>query len=133
MAFIVCLVLMSLCLTASDYAGLSFDLTRSANDEFKNPTAKKCDWQAENKKFCKDANSRCFGNCCQCTCDYATSTFVRNTMKCQNNDEIRKGKCFWHTDWLYTLKDRTQTIVIGRLVLMQTSNLCYYLIRLIFS
>ncbi len=93
MAFIVCLVLMSLCLTASDYAGLSFDLTRLKIDKFKNPTTTKCDWQSENRKFCIDANSRCDNNCCRCTCDDPKSTFVRSTMKCRNNDEIRKGEC----------------------------------------
>ena len=90
-AIIVGLIL--ICLSSSEYAGISFQLTRSANDKFKNPTAnKQCDWQAGNQKFCKDANSRCDADCCWCTCDYQTSTFDRRVMKCRINDEIRSGK-----------------------------------------
>jgi hypothetical protein len=94
LAIIIGLVFLVVCVTASDYAGLSFQLTRLANDKFKNPTttAPKCDYNEENKKFCKDTNSRCDQNCCQCTCDYPTSTFDRSTMKCRKNDELRSGK-----------------------------------------
>ena len=80
------------CLSSSDYARLSFKLTRFDDDKFKNPTAAACDWQPKHQKFCKDTNSRCDGNCCQCTCDYQTSTFDSSDMKCQTNDEFRKGK-----------------------------------------
>ena len=91
-AIIAWFMLMLVCLSTSDYAGLSFNLTRLSNDKFQNPTTTTCEWNEENKKFCVDANSRCDGGCCQCTCDYQTSTFVRNTMKCQNNDQTRMGK-----------------------------------------
>ena len=86
-------------MTASDYAGLSFRLTRLANDKlFKYPTTKlfvlPCHLQPKNKKFCTDTNSRCDDKikCCQCTCENQTSTFDRSTMKCRNNDELRSGK-----------------------------------------
>ena len=87
---IVGLLAMLVCLSSSDYAGLSFKLTRFDDDKFENPTAKTCDWT--NQQFCKDANSRCDGDCCRCTCDYQTSTFDRSEMKCAKNDEFRKGK-----------------------------------------
>jgi hypothetical protein len=89
---IIGLVFLVMCVTASDYAGLSFQLTRLANDKFKNPTTKICDWQEKNEKFCTDTNSRCDGNCCQCTCDHGISTFDRSTMKCRINDDLRSGK-----------------------------------------
>ena len=89
MAIIVGLVL--ICLSSSQYAGISFQLTRSANDRFKNPTAKKpC--HAQYQTFCKDTNSRCYGDCCECTCINEKSTFDRRVMKCRINDEIRSGK-----------------------------------------
>lgn len=87
------LVVMLVLSTISDgFTGLSFKLTRSTNDKFQNPTAKACNWQQENQKFCLDANSRCDRNCCQCTCDYSTSTFVKKVMKCKKNDAVRSGK-----------------------------------------
>ena len=92
LAIIIGLVFLVVRVTASDHAGLSFQLTRLADDKFKNPTTKICDWQEKNRKFCTDTNSRCDQNCCQCTCDYQTSTFDRSTMKCRNNDELRSGK-----------------------------------------
>ena len=90
-AVIVWIILMLVRLGTSDYAGLSLKLTRLSNDKFENPTATACNWQEENRKFCKDANSRCDGNCCQCTCDYQTSTFDRSTMMCRTNKEFRSG------------------------------------------
>jgi hypothetical protein len=92
LAIVIGLVFLVVCVTASDYAGLSFKLTRLANDKFENPTATKCDWQEKNEKFCTDTNSRCDGNCCQCTCDHGISTFDRSTMKCRINDDLRSGK-----------------------------------------
>ena len=90
-AIIVGLIL--ICLSSSQYAGISFQLTRSANDKFKNPTAnKQCDWQAGNQKFCKDTNSRCNRGCCWCTCNDQASTFDRRVMKCRKDDKIRFGK-----------------------------------------
>jgi hypothetical protein len=96
---LVFLVPMVVRVTASDYAGLSFQLTRLANDKFKYPTTKflPClHWQLpKNQKFCTDTNSRCDDKtkCCQsCTCENQTSTFDRSTMKCRNNDELRSGK-----------------------------------------
>ncbi|CAB3996698.1 Hypothetical predicted protein [Paramuricea clavata] len=89
LAIIIGLVFLVVCVTSSDYAGLSFKLTRSADDKFKNPTATGCDWQPENQKFCIDTNSQCLGNCCQCACNYDKSTFDRSTMKCRNNDALR--------------------------------------------
>ena len=83
-----------MCVSSSDYAGLSFNLTRSDDDKFKNPIAAACDWQSKHQKFCKDTNSRCDKDCCQCTCDYQTSTFDSSNMKCQTNNEFRKGKIF---------------------------------------
>ena len=91
-AVIVWVILMLVCLSTSDYTGLSFQLTRLPNDKFENPTATACNWQEENKKFCKDANSRCDRNCCQCTCDYQASTFDRSSMKCRINKEFRSGE-----------------------------------------
>ena len=94
LAIIIGLVYLVVCVTASDYAGLSFKLTRFANDKFKNPTTMICDWQPKNTKFCTDTNSRCDDKtkCCQCTCDNQKSTFDRSTMKCLENDEFRSGK-----------------------------------------
>ena len=89
---IVGVLAMLVCLSSSDYAGLSFQITRFDNDKFENPAATKCDWQPNNKKFCQDTKSKCDGNCCQCTCDYQTSTFDSSDMKCKNNDKFRKGK-----------------------------------------
>ena len=97
---IIGLVFLVMCVTAFDYAGLSFQLTRLANDKFKYRTTKffplPCHWQlkAKNQKFCTDTNSRCDDKikCCQCTCENQTSTFDRSTMKCRNNDELRSGK-----------------------------------------
>ena len=88
---IVGVVAFLVCLSSSNYAGLSFNLTRFENDKFDNPTAKTCDWTYQ--EFCEDTNSKCDGNgCCQCTCNNSTSTFDRKEMKCQNNSEFRKGK-----------------------------------------
>ncbi|XP_028398074.1 uncharacterized protein LOC114521742 isoform X2 [Dendronephthya gigantea] len=88
--------LILICSSSSQYAGKSFQLTRSDYDEFKNPTAEKCDWQAEyqNRKFCVDTNALCNNNqntkhCCECICDWPKSTFDRRVMKCQINKEIR--------------------------------------------
>ena len=96
LAIITGLVFLVVCVTASDYAGLSFQLTRLADDKFKNPTTKSkiCDWQPKNQKFCTDTNSRCDvkTKCCQCTCDYQKSTFDRSTMKCRINKEFRFGE-----------------------------------------
>ena len=90
-AIIAC-ILMLVCFSNCDYAGLSFKLTRSSKDKFQNPTATRpCNWKEKDKNFCQDANSRCDRNCCQCTCDDQTSTFDRNSMKCQTNKEFRFG------------------------------------------
>ena len=100
---IVVVLALFVCLSSSNYAGLSFKLTRSDDDYFKNPTAKICDtWQTQNyKQFCKDTNSRCDRNCCQCTCDPPKSTFDSNDMKCQTNNELRKGKLLGNDDTIY--------------------------------
>ena len=92
---IVGLLAMLVCLSSSDYAGHSFKLNRfNDKDNFTNPTATKCNWQPENAKFCADTNSRCNGNCCQCTCDVHKSTFDSSNrhMKCRQNAEFRRGK-----------------------------------------
>ena len=89
-AIIVGLIL--ICLSSSQYAGISFQLTRLTNDIFKNPTAKRCVLQAKNQKFCEDTNSRCNRSCCWCTCDDQASTFDRRVMKCRKDDKIRLGK-----------------------------------------
>ncbi|CAB3996178.1 Hypothetical predicted protein, partial [Paramuricea clavata] len=91
LAIIIGLVFLVVCVTASDYAGLSFNLTRFANDRFENPTATNCKREPENEKFCTDTNSRCGRNCCQCTCDNPKSTFDRSTMTCRINKEFRFG------------------------------------------
>lgn len=95
---IVGVLAMLMCVSSSDYTGLSFNLTRSENDKFKNPAATTCEWKPENEKFCKDTNSRCDGNCCQCTCDYDNSTYDISHMKCQANDKFRKGKILENND-----------------------------------
>ena len=95
---IVGLLAMLVPLSSSDYDGLSFKLNRFDNDKFENPTAKKCG--RKYKQFCTDTNSRCDGDCCRCTCDYQTSTFDSSEMKCQNNNEFRKGKTWIHLSFL---------------------------------
>ncbi|XP_028398077.1 uncharacterized protein LOC114521743 isoform X2 [Dendronephthya gigantea] len=83
--------LILICSSFSQYAGVSFQLTRSINDKFRNPMATRFGWEAKKKTFCEDTNSRCDENCSWCICDNHTSTFDRRVMKCRNDDEIRSG------------------------------------------